>query len=139
MPEFFTRNEEETKTVAANLAKNLKGDEVILIYGPLAVGKTVFVKGLARGLKIDENLVSSPTFTVMNIYSGGNILFHIDLYRIEEGELEFLAIEDFIGMGVIAVEWGEKAEKEAWAKDSIKVSIEAFEEGRKIVINRGKD
>jgi len=125
MSEFLSASEEETKKIASQLAEKLQGDETILIYGALASGKTVFVKGLARGLGIDENLVSSPTFTIMNIYAGNSLLFHLDLYRLENpGEMEFLGIEDYLGMGVLAVEWGEKAEHAHWAREAIRVYIE---------------
>ncbi len=136
MNEFLSISEEETKRIASQLAEQLNGDEVILIYGSLASGKTVFVKGLARGLGIDENLVSSPTFTIMNIYAGKSLLFHLDLYRLEDpGEMDFLGIEDFLGMGVLAVEWGEKAEKAPWAKNAIRVYLEQIsEKERKIKV-----
>jgi len=125
MSEFISSSEKETKEIAENLGKNLKAGDVVLICGALGSGKTIFVKGLARGLGIDENLVSSPTFTIMNIYSGENLLFHLDLYRIEhEEELNALGIEDFLDMGILAVEWGEKAEDAPWANTSIKVFID---------------
>ncbi len=136
MDEFISHSESETKGIAEDLARDLRGDEVILIYGPLASGKTVFVKGLARGLGIDENLVSSPTFTIMNIYSGKKLLFHLDLYRTEKKELPWLGIEDFLGMGVVAVEWGEKAEAEPWAHGSIRVRIIPEGERRRIIISK---
>lgn len=127
---FLSDSEEATKKIGEQLAQSLKGDEVILIYGKLAAGKTVFIKGMARGLGIDENLVASPTFTLLNIYSGKKLLFHLDLYRIEkEIELETIGLEDFLGEGVIAVEWGEKAENQPWAKNAVKVKIIVEEEG----------
>ncbi len=131
---FISESEEQTKEIGARLASSLRGDEVILIYGGLAAGKTVFIKGLARGLGIDENLVSSPTFTLLNIYSGKALLFHLDLYRIEGGrELETIGVEDFLGEGVIAVEWGEKAEGQPWTEQAIKVKIEVEPSGRRII------
>ncbi len=132
MLEYQSSSEEETKKIGEELSRSLRGDEVVLIYGPLASGKTIFVKGMARGLGIDEALVSSPTFTVMNIYSGEKLLFHLDLYRTQERELEFLGIEDFLGMGILAVEWGEKAEGQPWASPAIKVRI--FPEGENRII-----
>ncbi len=136
MHEYISQSEEDTLNIARQFAQSLEGDEVVLIYGPLASGKTVFVKGMAMGLGIDENLVSSPTFTIMNIYSGEKLLFHLDLYRAEEKELSLLGIEDFLGMGVLAVEWGEKAEAQPWARGSIKVKIKPGPKTRLIVIER---
>ncbi len=135
---FISKSEEETKEIAEALAEGLRGDEVILLYGSLASGKTVFVKGLARGMGINESLVSSPTFTIMNIYSGKGLLFHIDLYRVEDKkEIELLGVEDFLGMGIVAVEWGEKAEGLPWSTRIIKVKIKEEENGeRKIEIKR---
>ncbi len=136
MHEFISKSEEETKAIAREFSASLKGQEVVLIYGPLASGKTVFVKGMASGLGIDEDLVSSPTFTIMNIYTGEKLLFHLDLYRAEEKELDLLGIEDFLGMGVLAVEWGEKAESQPWAEGSIRIRILPQGEERKIIIEK---
>jgi tRNA threonylcarbamoyladenosine biosynthesis protein TsaE len=77
---------EETFEVGARVGARLAGGEVLLLHGTLGAGKTVFVKGLAAGLGIDVDEVSSPSFTLVNRYDGGRLtLYHIDLYRLDEG------------------------------------------------------
>jgi tRNA threonylcarbamoyladenosine biosynthesis protein TsaE len=85
---------------------------VVLLIGPLGAGKTVLAKGIAAGLGIEE-LVSSPTYTIISEYrSEQRLLHHVDLYRVEGREqLENLGLEDLLGAeGYVLVEWGEKIE-----------------------------
>jgi tRNA threonylcarbamoyladenosine biosynthesis protein TsaE len=100
-----TRSEEETFELARRMAENFKGKEVVLLSGELGAGKTVFAKGLAAGagvVAIDR--VSSPSFTLVNIYEGRWPVFHIDLYRLErEAEILDLGWEDYLGEGVVVV------------------------------------
>lgn len=105
-----TLSEKETFLLAKHLASEFCGQEVLLLVGELGAGKTVFAKGIAAGLGIqDIHQVCSPSFTILNIYQARCPIFHIDLYRLEE-ETEILDLgwEDWIGAGVIIVEWGEK-------------------------------
>lgn len=108
--ELRTCSEEETFTLATQLARQLAGDELILIRGELGAGKTVLVKGLARGLGVeDPEAVCSPSFTLINIYRGRVELIHVDLYRLENpDEITDLGLEDYLGTGVVAVEWAER-------------------------------
>jgi tRNA threonylcarbamoyladenosine biosynthesis protein TsaE len=105
-----TRSEEETFELARRMAGNFKGKEVVLLSGELGAGKTVFAKGLAAGagvVAIDR--VSSPSFTLVNIYEGRWPVFHIDLYRLErEAEILDLGWEDYLGEGIVLVEWADK-------------------------------
>jgi tRNA threonylcarbamoyladenosine biosynthesis protein TsaE len=105
-----TRNERETLRLAEDLAASLSGDEVLLLTGELGAGKTVFAKGLAAGLGVaDPNQVCSPSYTLVNVYQGRVPVFHIDLYRLGSGaEIEDLGWEDYLGEGVVIVEWAEK-------------------------------
>lgn len=85
-----------------------QGSEVIGLIGPLGAGKTVFVKGLAQGLGIADNTVSSPTFPIMNLYPGRLPLCHIDLYRLDQ-PLETVGLEEYLNWnGVTAIEWADK-------------------------------
>jgi len=105
-----TRSEAETYRLARNLARNFRGNEVVLLIGELGAGKTIFAKGIAagRGLK-DPGQVCSPSFTLLNVYQAKSPIFHFDLYRLEKGpEVEELGLEDFLDRGVVIVEWGEK-------------------------------
>lgn len=105
---IITNSYEETERAAAELAKTLKGGEVIAMYGDLGAGKTAFVRGLARGLGI-EGHITSPTFTIMNAYSGRLPLYHFDVYRIADpDEMYEIGYEDYIESdGVCVIEWAE--------------------------------
>jgi tRNA threonylcarbamoyladenosine biosynthesis protein TsaE len=102
MDEFFLKDEKETINFGKEFAKRLKGDEVICLLGDLGSGKTTFVKGLAEGLGIREGYqVRSPTFTIVNEYpTQRGRLIHIDLYRVEDFD-----VEQFVGEGIVVVEW----------------------------------
>ncbi len=118
-------SERETVQIAKNLAKQAKAGDVYCLSGDLGVGKTVFTKGFAKGLGIQEP-VNSPTFTIMQIYEEGNLpLYHFDVYRIEDvEEMEEIGYEDyFYGEGVCFIEWAELI-KEILPKDCKKIRIE---------------
>ena len=118
-------SERETVQIAKNLAKQAKAGDVYCLSGDLGVGKTVFTKGFAKGLGIQEP-VNSPTFTIMQIYEEGNLpLYHFDVYRIEDvEEMEEIGYEDyFYGEGVCFIEW-EELIKEILPKNCKKIKIE---------------
>ena len=103
------------------------------LIGDLGVGKTVFTKGFAEGLGIEEP-VSSPTFTILQIYEEGRIpLYHFDVYRIEEPEeMEEVGFDDYIcGDGVCLIEWAGRI-RDLMPEDTIVVTIEKD-------LNRGPD
>jgi tRNA threonylcarbamoyladenosine biosynthesis protein TsaE len=105
-----TFSAEETFELARNMAAGFKGTEVVLLIGELGAGKTVFAKGIASGAGVaDPERVSSPSFTLVNVYQGKHPIYHIDLYRLErEAEITDLGWEDMIGQGIVVVEWAEK-------------------------------
>jgi tRNA threonylcarbamoyladenosine biosynthesis protein TsaE len=105
-----SRSEEQTRAIARDLARQLEGGQIVLLSGDLGTGKTVFVKGLAEGLAIDANEVTSPTFTLVHEYRGGRLpLIHIDLYRLERADLDELGLDrDLADHGVVAVEWADR-------------------------------
>ena len=107
---FRTRSPEETFRTARALARELRGDEVVLLFGEMGAGKTVFAKGLASGLGLgNADEVCSPSYTLLNIYQARVPVFHFDLYRLSgESEILDLGWEDYLGRGVVIVEWGEK-------------------------------
>jgi tRNA threonylcarbamoyladenosine biosynthesis protein TsaE len=110
MPVFVTASEEETRQVARELARTLAPGRTVLLYGPLGVGKTTFVRGLAEGLGADPEEVSSPTFTLIQEYRGGRLtLLHVDLYRLQPGEVDELGLDELSsGPVVTAIEWADR-------------------------------
>jgi tRNA threonylcarbamoyladenosine biosynthesis protein TsaE len=100
----------ETENVGRALAATLGAGDVVLLYGDLGAGKTAFVKGLAEGLGIPSEEVSSPTFTLVQEYRGGRLtLYHVDLYRLNDPrEIDDLGLEEIAEGGVLAIEWAEK-------------------------------
>jgi len=122
---FESFSERETYQIARELAERAVAGEVYCLSGDLGVGKTVFTKGFAAGLGIQEP-VSSPTFTIVQIYEEGRLpLYHFDVYRIEDiEEMEEIGYEDcFYGEGVCLVEWAELI-REILPKNCKKIRIE---------------
>jgi len=105
-----TESEEETADVARTLAATLTPGAILLLTGQLGSGKTAFVRGLAAGLGIDPDEVSSPTFTLVHEYRGGRLtLYHADLYRLEKTTTEDLGLEEKgVANGVLAIEWPDR-------------------------------
>ena len=133
---FFSQSQADTEALGARIAASLPaGGVVIALYGELGAGKTAFVRGLARGLGVEETVVS-PTFTIVNEYPGRRELFHFDMYRLGGAdELFDIGWEDYlIREGVCAVEWSENV-PEAFDGSEIRVTIEKTgEDGRKITV-----
>ncbi len=99
----------ETKAWGRRLASLLTGGEVLGFSGELGAGKTCFIKGLARGLHLQEERILSPTFTMIQEHQGRLPLYHIDLYRLDETDLDELGLRDYLfSSGVAAVEWFER-------------------------------
>ena len=136
--QFITRSPEETEQLGERLGKRLRGGEVIAFLGGLGAGKTAFTRGLARGLDIPMR-VTSPTYTIVNEYTGGRLpLFHFDMYRLEsEDDLFDVGWEDYLRRGgVCAVEWSENVR--AAMQDAITVRIDRLsDEERSITIEGG--
>lgn len=105
-----SHSEEETRAFGIRLARCLRGGELIGLVGELGSGKTCFVRGVAEGLGIAPQKVRSPTFTLVNEYSGGRLpLCHIDLYRLVPSPVDRMALRDYLyGDGVCVVEWFER-------------------------------
>ncbi len=134
-----THSADETFSLGINIGRKAKAGQVITLVGDLGVGKTVFTKGLARGLGITEP-VSSPTFTIVQEYREGRLpLYHFDVYRIGDlEEMEEIGYEDyFYGDGVCLVEWANLIE-ELIPEHAVSVVIEKdLEKGldyRRIII-----
>ena len=106
--EYISCSPEETQQIGFSLGQKAKAGDVICLCGDLGVGKTVFTKGFALGLGVEEH-VTSPTFTIVNEYHGRLPLYHFDVYRIANAdEMEETGYEDyFLGQGVCLVEWAD--------------------------------
>jgi len=123
-------------TLARELAATLSAGDVLLLSGELGAGKTAFVRGLARGLGIDEDEVSSPTFTLVQEYQGRVPLIHVDLYRLASGEVDDLGLDAQAAQGILAIEWAERMPRPD--PGAIEVRLEhAGEDQRRIVIAGG--
>ena len=133
MRDIRSSSEEETSEAGKDLAAELRVGDVVLIDGPLGAGKTAFVRGLATGLGVAADDVSSPTFTIVQEYRGRVLLQHVDLYRLSPKEVDDLALEDLMDGAVMAVEWPDR-----WTSapsDAIHVTIAPISDNeRRIVI-----
>ena len=138
--EYLSHSAEETEAIGEALGRRLSGGSVVAYRGGLGMGKTAFTRGLARGLGC-RGRVTSPTFTIVNEYSGTTPLFHFDMYRLEDEEALFdIGWEDYLERGgVCAVEWSENIAS-ALPEDSVTVTITRHEtesDWRHIIIEGG--
>ena len=121
---YETNDEKQTYDLGYQLGIASKSGEIYCLIGDLGVGKTVFSKGFAEGLGITEP-ITSPTFTIVQVYDAPKSLYHFDMYRIEDpDELEMIGYEDyFYGKGVCLVEWANNV-KEVIPKEAVWIEIE---------------
>ena len=122
-----TNDAAETFALGKRIGAQLGGGEILLLNGPLGAGKTVFVKGLAAALGIDPEEVTSPSFTLVNPYVGRLSLFHIDLYRLDEGAAAANAVdlEELLtdARAVIVIEWAERLGSYPLTANVFRISI----------------
>ena len=133
MRRFTTNSAAETERVGARLARRLKGGDVAAVYGGLGAGKTVFVRGIAAGLGITDE-VSSPTFALVHEYGGEPLLAHFDMYRVEGWEdLYSTGFFDYLDRGgVLAVEWAENIEA-ALPENTVRVHIRKLDADSRLI------
>ena len=109
---LHSRTPAETRRIGARLGRLLQPGDVLLLQGELGAGKTMLAQGIGQGLKVREP-VKSSSFVLMNEYHGRLTLYHADLYRLNEPtEVADLALEEVAALGVLAVEWPERAWQE---------------------------
>ena len=129
--EIISDTDEITRATGIELGKSSKKGDIFGITGGLGAGKTVLAKGIAEGLGIQE-MITSPTFTLLEIYQGDKTLYHFDLYRIEsQGELLNLNFEEYWnGSGISVIEWADKASG-LLPEDMIKIRLDYIDEKRR--------
>ena len=130
---IISHNEAETEAAGERFGAQLPDGAVVALYGGLGAGKTAFVRGMARGMGVAAR-VSSPTFTIVNEYSGARELFHFDMYRLGSAEELFdIGWEDYLRRGgVCAVEWSENV-SDAFEGDEIPVRIEKTGDTERVI------
>lgn len=116
MREILSRSPEETQGLAFRIGSRLQGGEVLALEGDLGTGKTCFVRGLAKGLDIDSDVIYSPSFTLVAEHSGRLPLVHVDLFRLAEpvgfSEAEEVGLLEYLDpAGVTVIEWYEKLQE----------------------------
>jgi tRNA threonylcarbamoyladenosine biosynthesis protein TsaE len=139
--EFNSISPEQTFHLGRQIGEYLEGGEILLLSGPLGAGKTIFVKGICEALGIDEEDVTSPSFTLVNPYSGRLRLYHLDLYRLDQGASAAHAVDldDLLAdeQSVIVIEWAERMGNYPLPEDVWKIDIAGDgDDPRKILIAR---
>ncbi len=138
--EFSTLSEDETIDLGHEFAKGLVAGDIIAIYGDLGSGKTEFVKGICEYYKVEE-IVTSPTFTIVNKYNGTTsdaqvILYHIDLYRIDkESELLEIGFEEYLSdrTAITLIEWAEKTSLIPDNAIQIKIFLDEEDDNKRLI------
>jgi len=123
----ISRSPEETIELGRTLGSQLKGGEIIAVYGALGSGKTHLIKGIAAGIGAkDSRTVNSPTFVIVNQYIGRLDIYHIDAYRLNSiAEFEMLGFDDFCyPQSVVLIEWADKIEAALRSVDYIRIELE---------------
>ena len=122
MNTIISKSTEDTEKIGESVAKKLSGNEVIVLFGGLGMGKTAFTRGLCRGLGVDDG-VSSPTFALVNEYHGKYNIYHFDMYRVTSWEdLYSTGFFDYLDNGVLIIEWSENIEG-ALPENAIRINI----------------
>ena len=139
--EFLSDSQSETFALGERLGAELAGGEIILLNGPLGAGKTMLVKGIATALGLDQEEVTSPSFTLVNPHQGRLLLYHIDLYRLDTGASAAHAVDlDEIltdEKAVVIIEWAERLGHYPLPNNVRQISIKGDgDEPRRISISR---
>jgi tRNA threonylcarbamoyladenosine biosynthesis protein TsaE len=125
--DITSNSPDETVEFGRRLGSQLKGGEVIAVCGPLGSGKTHLIKGIAAGAGAgDPKRINSPTFVIVNEYSGRLDIYHIDAYRLSSvSEFEMLGFDDFCyPQSVVLIEWADRVEPALEALDCLRIELE---------------
>ena len=128
-----TRDERETIEIAQNIESEKFENMVICLEGDLGSGKTIFTKGFAQALGIEEN-ITSPTFNIIKEYPNGELpLYHMDVYRLD-GNTDGVDIEDYFTKGgVVVIEWAETI-KNILPEERLDIKFKVLDENRRLLI-----
>ncbi|CAM4062640.1 tRNA threonylcarbamoyladenosine biosynthesis protein TsaE [Streptococcus penaeicida] len=130
---FYSENENELIDFGIKIGKALKAEDVIILSGELGAGKTTITKGIAKGLEIDQ-MIKSPTYTIVREYQGRLPLYHLDVYRIGD-DPDSIDLDDFVyGNGVTVIEWGNLLDLERF-EDYLTISLAKTELGRQLSLS----
>ena len=133
---FITNSPEETIEIGRKIGSKLKGGEIIAITGPLGSGKTHLIKGIATGAGAqDSRSINSPTFVIVNEYTGRLDIYHIDAYRLNSiAEFEMLGFDDFCyPQSVVLIEWADKIKSALGDTDYISIALEHSGQSARII------
>ena len=135
--EIILKDRKESEIFAKIVSKDLKIGDVLALYGELGTGKTFFTQNLCSFLNV-KDYVNSPSYVLMNEYSGNFNIFHLDLYRLNDSEeiLE-LGLEELFQQGLTIIEWPEIAEY-FLPENTIRIYFSYFNDSRKAVIKGRK-
>lgn len=128
-----TRNEKDTIELAENIEAEKFPNMIVCLEGDLGSGKTVFTKGFAVALGIDE-IITSPTFTIIKEYESGEMpLYHMDVYRLD-GDLSSIDIEEYYSKnGIVVIEWSDTI-KEHLPKERLEIKIKIIDENTRVFV-----
>jgi tRNA threonylcarbamoyladenosine biosynthesis protein TsaE len=146
---IISKSEKQTYNLAKKFTRKLKGGEILCLVGDLGAGKTAFTKGLAAGLGV-KNIITSPTFVLMKVYSfssplrkgrlggvkGTELFVHIDAYRLSDGrQLEDIGAKDYFNQpdSVTVIEWADRV-KDIWPKKIIEIKFKILEGNKREII-----
>ncbi len=135
---YSSHSEKETKEIAKKFTKTVLPTKVLCLSGSLGSGKTIFAKGIAEALNIEEAIIS-PTFTLIQEYNGIVDFYHLDLYRLsDQDEFETLGGEELLYReGITLIEWGEKID-ELLPPETIFITISIEKDGTRTIVIKGK-
>ena len=127
-----TRNEIDTIELAQNFESEKFPNMVICLNGELGSGKTIFTKGIANGLGINET-ITSPTFTIIKEYDGELPLYHMDVYRLD-GNTDGIGIEEYFTKGgVVIIEWADTI-KDILPKERLDIKFKIVDENKRVLV-----
>jgi tRNA threonylcarbamoyladenosine biosynthesis protein TsaE len=130
---LVSRSPEDTVQIGRHLGTLLRPGSVVALYGDLGAGKTVLVKGIADGLGLKAT-IHSPTFTLIHEHPGPVPLYHVDLYRIDEADVDSLGLDEYLeSEGVVVIEWAEKI-KALLPTDRLDIELRFVDESSREII-----